>query len=159
MNIDELQSLIHYDPLTGIITRLKNYNRGKAGKVLGSEHSKGYLETCIKRKRYLIHRLAWFYYYGSLPDGIIDHINGDKKDNRIHNLRVVPWHVNMENQRKASKNNKSTGVFGATKVGNKYVAQIRVLGKQIYLGTFEDADSAGAAYITAKRKLHIGCTI
>lgn len=91
MTQEELKQHIHYDPITGAITRLSRRNSG------GSTDAYGYLILKIKGQQYKSHRLAWLYAYGEMPNGNIDHINGDRADNRLANLRVVDQATNCRN--------------------------------------------------------------
>ena len=80
-----LKELVNYNPETGVLTRkIATSSKVKAGDSIDSiEH--GYLRGYVDGKRYQIHRLVWFIYYGVFPSGNIDHINGNKKDNSIKN--------------------------------------------------------------------------
>jgi hypothetical protein len=112
----------------------------------------------INRKRYAEHRLAWLYFYGSWPALFIDHINGNRSDNRISNLRDVPLVVNNQNQREPRGNN-TNGFLGVRVRNERIYAEIAVNGKSIKLGNFPSKEAAHEAYVQAKRKLHPGCTL
>jgi hypothetical protein len=107
---------------------------------------------------YHAHRLAWLYVHGVWPAGDIDHINGDPLDNRLCNLRLVDRSVNMQNQRRARADS-HLGVLGVSARGGRFRASIAVRGERFSLGTFDDVHAAQDAYVTAKRRLHEGCTI
>jgi len=94
-----LKSIITYNPDTGIFVR-KN---GRIPKYVGKN---GYMQISIQYKKYYLHRLAWLYMYGFMPEKEIDHINGNKSDNRICNLREATRTQNRHNT-KVSKRNKS----------------------------------------------------
>ena len=83
---------VHYDPETGVFTRRKT------GKACGRQSVDGYIYIVIKGCSYKAHRLAWFYVHGSWPIFVIDHINRDRADNRIVNLRDVPQSINAQNR-------------------------------------------------------------
>lgn len=91
---------------------------------------------------------------------VVDHINGNKLDNRVENLRGVNRSENTQNQRRASSRN-TTGFLGVgfEKQTNKFRAVIGVNGKYTTLGRFETAEAAHAAYVDAKRRLHPACSI
>lgn len=152
---DFLKSHLKYDRDTGVFTW------ADTGKVAGSLRN-GYtvinIETFAPAKR--AHRLAWLYVYGKWPTGDIDHINGERSDNRIENLRDVTRAINIQNRRKASAGSKSglLGVVARTR-GKPWGASIRVDGKNKYLGTWDTKEQAHEAYLIAKRKYHPGCTI
>lgn len=106
----------------------------------------------------MLHRLIWVYAYGQEPEGVIDHINGVKTDNRLANLRDVPQRVNMQNQTRAHRQS-STGVLGVFPAGRRFISKISVDGLQRELGRFDTTAEAHAAYIAAKRQLHQGNTL
>lgn len=154
---------LSYDSETGAFIWLAPMsNRVKAGSAAGSFHSAtGYRYLTFDGRTYKAHRLAWFYVFGEWPVGDVDHINGIRTDNRLANLRVVSRSVNLQNQRKARSNNLSSGVLGvcASSHGKKWRASIKIDGKQVHLGRFDDVESASAAYMAAKRKFHEGCAV
>lgn len=154
----EIQELLHYDPQTGNFTRLVNRHRYKSGTIAGTFSNEGYVCIKIGQITYKAHRLAFLAMTGSLPNGQIDHINGDRSDNRWCNLREVSFNGNVHNQRKAQKTNKS-GLLGVSPNNKKWKATISNEGKYYYLGTFETPEQAHQAYLQAKRSLHATCTI
>lgn len=158
----DLRSALHYNEETGAFTWLVSTNgRIKVGDPAGSLNSKGYMTIGFKGKERKAHRMAWLWKYGVWPTGQIDHIDGDKSNNRIANLREVTNTENQQNRRRARRDNKSTGLIGSKlhrKTG-KYMANIGVDGKRIYLGLFATPELAHEAYLQAKRKLHQNCTI
>ena len=161
LTAERLRELLHYDPETGVFTWQKKRNcRVKLGGVAGSIYNNGYRVIGVDRKYRLAHRLAWLYVHGEMPAGEIDHINGDRTDNRIANLRDVSKSVNNQNKKHAMSNNTS-GLLGACwdSYNHQWKAQIGLNGKQYKIGVFDSAESAHAAYLAAKRKLHEGCTI
>ena len=149
----ELLKLIHYNPQTGIVVRIKKPTKGWRGKVgapMGSPHSSGYLEARINGRSYLLHRLAWFYVHGKWPDNI-DHINHDRTDNRLCNLRNVTRTENQRNQSK--KTNNSSGVTGVywRKDRQKWVAKIKVNYREVNLLSTDDFFEAVCARRSAER--------
>ena len=117
----------------------------KKGTVAGS-NSHGYIEIKYKQKRYLAHRLIWCYAHGKWPSGMIDHIDGNKSNNRIENLRDVSNAVNQQNHQSIRSDNK-TGVRGVVyrQSTNRYLVQIRMFGKNKYIGSYKTIEEATAA--------------
>jgi hypothetical protein len=111
----------------------------------------------LRKSDFLAHRLAWFYVHGVWPPVLIDHINGKRSDNRIVNLRLADWRLNMENKRRESYN--STGLLGVKPNGKGFAARIGSRGVEHHLGTFRTPEEAHAAYVEAKRRLHKGGTL
>ena len=149
---DDILTRLAYDPETGVFTSKKT------GKKVGSVNSQGYLViSCMGFVRNA-HRFAWLLTYGVWPDGQVDHINGDKLDNRIVNLRSVSAKMNSQNQRKAMTTN-AIGYLGVSRSRERYRADISVNGKANFLGRFDTPEDAHLAYVCAKRALHPGCTL
>lgn len=157
-----LRDALDYFPETGQF-RWRTFSgpRGQVGTIAGSVDKKGYRYIQLNGRKFKAHRLAWFYENGQWPALQIDHINGIKDDNRLLNLRESDYTLNAQNARKARHNNQSCGLLGVSrnKRGRKWRAKITVSGISHFLGYFDSASSAHAAYIDAKRRLHPGCTI
>lgn len=151
----ELREHLSYDPETGQFVWLKGK---KAGKVAGSFDGRGYRQIGLLYSMCKAHRLAWLYMTGEWPEGFIDHINHVTADNRFSNLRVADAVLNGQNQIRAQKRS-SHGFMGVKRNGNRYESRISVCGKRIALGTYGTPDEAHAAYLSAKRSMHAGCTI
>lgn len=143
----ELRARFSYYPQTGELIRRTRSNRAVRA---GTRNSCGYIRIIIEGKAYLAHRLVWLYVYGEFPRADIDHINGDRADNRIANLRDVPRAVNSGNRHTANRNS-SHGVLGVTRASNRWMAQISTHGRKQYLGIFDTAEAAQAAYNSAKQ--------
>ena len=113
----------------------------------------GYLRGSIKPKTFTAHRVAWAIFHGTWPSENIDHINGNRADNRMSNLRDVPNLENCRNQA-MSRRNKSgiNGVFFAAGFG-KWIAQIRDGKRTLHLGSFNGVGEAAAARKEAERQL------
>jgi hypothetical protein len=154
----QLREVLDYAPETGVFTNRAERFGSVAGKVTGTPSRYGYLHVKVFGRTYRAHRLVWLYVHGTSPQGQIDHINGDRSDNRIANLRDVSAGANSENKRQATARNRS-GFLGVNFAAGKWVAQICTGGKDCYLGRFDTPEKAHEAYLSAKRKLHEGCTI
>jgi hypothetical protein len=141
-----LKSQIHYNPDTGVFTRIGfidrwgNYNHKNF--TLDKTSKEGYIIIRIFNKAYKAHRLAYLYVYGvELEDDIeVDHIDGNRSNNRFDNLRFVTRSVNMKN--KSLYSNSSTGVIGVCKFGHRYRARINIDGKRISLGLYDTIEEA-----------------
>lgn len=149
---ERLKELFHYDPETGLFTRIKSYGNRKKGTTAGWNNLNGYLRIDIDKGRYYCHRLAWLYVYGEMPKHFIDHINGKPSDNRIENLRDVVQAMNMQNVQKPQPSNK-LGIRGVYERRGKFSSQIRSKGKVKYVGDFATPELAKAAYLEAKREI------
>jgi hypothetical protein len=148
----EVRRLFDYMPETGkLIRKVRTSNRIKVGDEAGQRNTTGHLQCRVNGRLYLVHRIIWLFVYGSFPVGEIDHIDGDKTNNKICNLRDVSHTENMQNLQKSHRGSK-TGLLGAHphKATGKFAAAIRVNGKQIHLGLFATAYSAHEAYMNAK---------
>lgn len=157
----ELKKYLHYDPITGLFTRIRSTtNNVKVGDICSHKCDKGYLRFRVNKVLYRAHRLAWLYMTGEMPKNFIDHINGDRSDNRFCNLREVTNAENAQNRRIQQKGGKS-GLLGVSfdKKTKKYRSRITVDGKTINLGFFETPQEAHSVYLDSKRKLHSTCTI
>lgn len=157
LTVARLRELLHYDPETGVFTR-----RG-SGDIAGGDNGQGHLKIRVEGKKYFAHRLAWLYVHGKWPTQHIDHRDGDRKNNRIANLRDVPPRLNVQNMRRASGRSK-TGLLGVTVTAPEYgapayVATIKADGRRVIVGRFDTAAEAHSAYLDAKRRLHEGCTL
>ena len=161
MDLDKLKEFLAYCPETGVFTRTRSAGGRMAGSVAGSTKSNGYSYVSFDGKHHLAHRLAWFVVHDELPEHDIDHINGDRTDNRIANLRLATRGQNMQNERTARRSNISSGLLGVrwSKAANKWAAGIKLNGKKKHLGLFNDKYEAHAVYLEEKRSIHGFCTI
>lgn len=155
-----VKELLEYDQDTGVFTwrvALRK-NQIRAGDVAGHLNvSLGYVTTSIDGVALYMHRLAWFWTYGVWPLQVIDHINGNRADNRLINLRDVSNQTNVQNSKAISRKNTS-GVRGVSwhKQRCKWTARIRVSGAYKSLGLFKTIKEAGAAYEEARALHHSG---
>ena len=146
LSYEEVNSILNYDKDTGSITWKKNRKESWIGKFAGSYTSAGYHELNLqknsKRNRLLGHRVAWLLTHKRWPEKHIDHINGDKADNRIANLREVDNQENHKNMKRHVGNKSGhTGIYWS-KACSKWQAYICIDSKQTYLGVFDDLDDA-----------------
>jgi len=142
---EQIKKVVYYNPDNGIFTRkIKTAQCNKAGDVAGGVSAiSGYHQISLYGKIHRSHRIAWVYIYGSIPESKeIDHIDGNRNNNSIDNLRIVTSRQNSLNSSK-SKNNTS-GTTGVTwdKFNNKWTAQICVNYKVIRLGRYKNKEEA-----------------
>lgn len=158
---DDLAKVHSYDPETGLFDYRRPPHRGGPRRMPGTITFNGYVCISIANKKHYAHRLAWLYMTGAWPLGQIDHIDGNRTNNRFANLRDVSPTVNGQNRKTAQKGTRS-GVLGVVAPAHKqpsYRAQIKVYGRGIHLGSFATVEEASAAYVAAKRRLHEGNTL
>lgn len=155
---ERLRELLHYDPETGVFTcRVKITQRLRPGRVMGYKKF-GYCVIELGGKAFKAHRLAWLYMTGAWPEQVIDHIDGDRLNNRFSNLRDIPRDQNAQNRKHPNAGN-PTGYLGVNIDSGRFRARIRVGYKLISLGYFGSPEAAHAAYVDAKRRLHLGSTL
>jgi len=155
VSIDVLREWLSYDPGSGILRWKKRRARCVwVGSPAGSLTAFGYLRVSIDGRRYACHRVAWTLTHGFWPQGDLDHINGNRSDNRIENLRQATRAQNCQNRKKGSLN--KSGVKGVSWWAhqNRWRAHIRANGDAHLLGAYHCFGQAIKAYRTAARDLH-----
>lgn len=155
-----LRDHFEYDTDTGRFKRLWPVLAGSArrvrhlaGTLTGTIHKDGYRYVGINKRLYLEHRLAWLWMTGSWPDEQIDHIDGDRSNNRFVNLRPVTIQQNrMNSLGQHSRKNPYPGVYESAHGNSRHVAQIKFNREVIYLGTFGSPEEAYEARKAAELK-------
>lgn len=150
-----LANIFNYDKATGNLHWKVPAGNGriKAGTKAGYPTKCGGVKVMYKKKGYFVHHVVWLIHTGLLPKKFIDHINGNRSDNRIENLRECNQSENMQNLRKASVS--ESGLRGVHKYrNNKWASAIIVKSKKTWLGVFNTQEEAFLAYTQAKRQLH-----
>lgn len=151
----DLRELICYDKTTGLFSWKKSRRGVQVGKPLGTDNGFGYLRITVLGRSYYAHRLAWFYVHGVWPI-TVDHLNGDKSDNRIANLRACTQIENNQNIRKPQANSKSK-ILGVSwhKKAMKWQAHICIYKERKYLGLFDNVLDAHEAYLKEREKHNV----
>lgn len=151
---EQLISPVYYEEISGLFFRSSSKGGVSVGSLAGGLHANGYLMMNIAKRKVLAHRMTWLWCYGWLPECEIDHINGNKLDNRISNLRLASRCENQMNVPITSAN--TSGIKGVcyNKSAGKWQAQIQANNKRFYLGLFSSKDDAALAYLSAEKKLH-----
>jgi hypothetical protein len=146
LTAEVVRKFLCYDPLTGILTwKISPSRNCRLGAVAGCQMQRGYLTIGLLRKLYLAHRLAWLIVYGKWPDQAVDHIDGDRTNNRLANLREATNSQNQQNRLRKGYHFKD----------GLYCARITLNEKRIALGYFKTEEAARAAYLEASEK-HFG---
>lgn len=155
---EELEGIIELLPLlcVNVITGDVLWNadvgqRARKGNVAGHKNADGYHVVTYKRKQYLVHRIVYYIHHGILPE-YVDHIKGIEAGNGIDNLRECTLPENSRN-RKVSKR-KNIPYIGVQKHGNKFRADIRSNGKQMYIGLSDTMEGAALLYDAKAKELH-----
>lgn len=130
----DLKGVVSYDASTGLMTRIDN---GEVASTLRN----GYIVIGLFGKKFYVHRLAWLYEYGYMPE-IMDHKDRDRENNRISNLRDVNYTANSKNKTIAKNNNSGVKGVGWNKKSKKWNARINIEGKLVSLGMFIEFSEA-----------------
>lgn len=149
LTADQLREYLDYDPATGEFRR-----RERKKRIVGFVDSKGYQKIKIRGTQYAAHRLAFLYMDGCWPKKLVDHINGDRTDNRWENLRAADFSQNSRNRKLDCQN--TVGLKGVIFCRNrkKYRARIRIAGVRKELGYYKSPEEAHAAYCQAAKLYH-----
>ena len=150
----QVRDMFSYDRVTGVFTsRGGGQGRRPVGKRLGYLTELGYGMLNIGNKAYPAHRVAWLYVYGEWPAGEVDHIDMDRANNRIANLRLVDRAQNVRNRAGANRNNK-LGVRGVKRLpSGRFQARVTKNREAMYLGVFDTVKDARDAVTEARAKL------
>jgi len=150
-----LKERVTYSHKTGLFKWKKSkYSRAVEGEVAGRPTTAGHVQLSIEGKRYAAHRLVYLYVYGKMPNKtlVVDHINGNKQDNRLSNLRVVSHAQNLQNSKRSKAN--SSGYKGVTFEKNigKWRAYITKNYKTTKLGFFDTKEEAYQARLAKEEE-------
>jgi hypothetical protein len=151
-SIGQLKDLLDYNPSTGVVSWKVKRGKVKPGMEAGAPDAHGYRQINVGGRVLKTHRVAWALHYGEWPAGNMDHINHDRQDNRLSNLRVVTTQENNKNRSAMGDNTSGHMGVGFHKQTGKWRAYIGVDGRQIYLGLFDSLDLAVVERKRAEKK-------
>lgn len=154
LSVERLRELFTLDAESGVLYRkVRTSNRIRVGDVVGSPTSNGYLAVCVDGKRFLVHRVVFAIHYGRWPLGV-DHVNGNRTDNRPKNLREANHSQNALNA--AAHCDSSSGVKGVSWFAQtrKWQAKSSIGGRQKHIGFFDDIKDAESAVKAFREKHH-----
>jgi hypothetical protein len=146
-SLEELKTKLEYNSNTGNFHWLKsNFWKIKPGDIAGTVSNKGYHYIRFGDTSIFSHRLAWLFSYGCFPDGVLDHINNNRLDNRLVNLRQAT--TSQNNMNKPVQANNLLQVKGVyfNKKRSKFCATAKLNGKHKHLGYFSNLEKASEAY-------------
>jgi hypothetical protein len=151
-----VKELLDYDSEVGTLRWKRSRGRAKSGDIAGTSNPDGYLYVKLDKISYPCHRIAWLYVFGSFPKDEIDHINRDKTDFRILNLREATRSENSQNKpvRRDSTSRLKGVYFDKRNIRTPWQARISKEGKMTHLGYFETAELASEAYLRAAPLIH-----
>ena len=157
---EQLKKLLAYDPKTGIFTRRKSWGSRKVGDVPGSLSKQGYWQIGVFNQTYSAQVLAWLYVYGEWPSSLVDHINGNRADNRIENLQLLNYSANLLKGKISTVNTSGVkGVYFSLRNSQRisykpWCASIAISGKRTFLGCFATLEEATLARKKAEDELN-----
>ncbi len=151
LTVERVRELFHYDPLTGIFTRLIRAGSAMAGTIAGTQRPDSRWLLSVDGPLYLRSRLAWFYVHGEWPTPDIDHKNLDYSDDRLDNLRVATRSQNVSHRGKWGGISKYIGV---SKDHGRWTAEVQAKGKRVRLRYFASEEEAARARDFFAREIH-----
>lgn len=157
LDLDILRRFVTYDPESGHLWR--KTATGSLRLLNKTSPEDGYISFSVAYQSLKGHRVAWALFHGTWAEGLLDHINGDRVDNRIENLRVVSASENSQNRQRANRRRIVDLPLGVYPRGRKFESRIRIAGKNHFLGVFETVTEAAQKYLEFRRMYMKGNTL
>lgn len=149
--LEKVNELFKYEPSTGTLFNRCNRRRARKGEVAGTLNNYGYLVVKVSSSTFLVHRLIWAIVYGYFPENQIDHINRNKTDNRIENLREVSDSCNKRNKSNSVANSSGVNGVGYDKSRKSWMAYININNRAVNLARSKDFIEAVAYRLAAEQ--------
>jgi hypothetical protein len=147
MKLDQTTLLSVFEYKDGVLHWRKN------GKRAGTRHHTGYTQIGFQNSLYNAHRLIFLMSYGWLPE-VIDHIDGNRANNKIENLRPASWSQNLQNMQLKPTNKSGCKNVSWSRAKRKWAVQLSINGRQTNLGRFDDLELADLVATEARIKYH-----
>lgn len=152
---DRVRQLLHYDRSSGSLTwAAPNARCLRPGDKAGYDNGNGYRRLRIDGRPYYAHNIAWLHAFGIWPERRIDHVNGDRSDNRLDNLRLASASENAANARLSRANTSGHRGVSWHKAAGRWNAKIVRNGTTIHLGLFDRLEDAARAYRRAAHAIY-----
>lgn len=153
ITIEQLHELFIYEPDTGrLLNRVSTNSRARAGAEAGSDNGRGYLQLRVCGKALFVHRVIFAMHHGRWPSAQLDHIDNDKANNRLENLREATPAENSRNVGARGRN--TSGIVGVHPDGGKWRTMVSVNGRDFHLGRFREKMMAADTYGYVARHVH-----
>ena len=154
ITVSQVRSLFDYDPETGVMRYRVSRRRLRAGMAAGCLRPDGRVYIMVEKRNYARSRLAFLHFHGRWPECEIDHVNRNRSDDCIDNLREATRPENGANTRSQPSSTGVRGVHLRDNPNRPYEASITVRGAYRYLGSFATLRQAAATVDAAREKYH-----
>lgn len=153
LSLNEIKQHIKYDAKNGCFYRKQTNNQHKVGEIAGNKRKNGYVILKVCGVNILAHRLVWLFEYGEWPKECLDHIDGDKSNNKIKNLREATYAQNKCNSKVRKDNELGLKGVNFDKKLKRYRARIFYNGKNLSLGSYNTKEEAHAVYVAKAKEI------
>ncbi|AJD82898.1 putative endonuclease [Achromobacter phage JWF] len=148
----QIREMFDYDPETGVLTRRNSKRPQFEHSNRAQEGGDGYITHYVVNGNYSAHHIIWFWWYGEHFVHGVDHADNDRTNNRISNLRDLSHRANCWNTKTARKGSNLIGA--ALQKNGKFLARIKVVDRQVTIGTFDSELESHEAYMAVKALIH-----